>query len=456
MQTWWQKWKKPLVFVPFAVGAIGYLLAGEPFTNALYASFALYFTNPISDAYNGFIELARWTAPIAMVGAILEVLQKYSRALDLWICSHKNGSAAVYSDLDLQLAENDRIHFLYAGERFQKHCKTHLILFSSDEENLRFYKKHEQALSKRKVYIGLRELEQGLAKLPSDVTVFDINQAAARKLWEKIHLWNFGCTAPKIAIYGGGTLASTVLSVGLQLNLFDPAQKVEYTLIAENPTFHIRHPDFSTMNGDVIRYVSPAQEEAWACIREADYVIIAEQVSLETLQTIAVQTYRGELYCYAPEDGSACEQLAFHKPVPFGQNSELLTADTICGEALIQNARALHESYRRQNPDQTAPWETLSGFLKCSNISLADFSQVITQLPDTVSDKDAARLEHIRWCRFHFLNYWRKSELGTQKNTALRLHPDLISYDDLPEKERKKDMLLVAHARSENQLSYSP
>ena len=97
MQTWWQKLKKPLVFVPFAVGAIGYLLAGEPFTNALYASFALYFTNPISDAYNGFIELARWTAPIAMVGAILEVLQKYSRALDLWICSWQRMTVFTFS-----------------------------------------------------------------------------------------------------------------------------------------------------------------------------------------------------------------------------------------------------------------------------------------------------------------------------------------------------------------------
>ena len=86
---------------------------------------------------------------------------------------------------------------------------------------------------------------------------------------------------------------------------------------------------------------------------------------------------------------------------------------------------------------------------------MADFSQVITQLPDTISDKDAARLEHIRWCRFHFLNYWRKAESGNRKDIALRLHPDLISYDDLPEKEREKDMILVAHARSKNQLSYS-
>lgn len=455
MQTWWQKLKKPLVFVPFVVGAIGYLLAGEPFTNALYASFALYFTNPISDAYNGFIELARWTAPIAMVGAILEVLQKYSRALDLWICSHKNGSAAVYSDRDLQLAENDSIHFLYAGDHFQKRCQAHLILFSSDEENLKFYEKHKQALSGRKVYIGLQELEQGLTELPPDVTVFDINQAAARQLWKKISLWNTGCAAPKVAIYGSGTLAATVLSVGLQLNLFDPAQKVAYTLIAENPTFRIRHPDFSTMNGDTIHYISPTQEDAWQCIREADYVIVADQVSLEMLQSLAVQTYRGELYCYAPEDGSACERLAFHKPIPFGQNSELLTADTICGEALVQNARALHESYCRQNPGQAAPWETLSGFLKCSNISSADFNQVIAQLPDSVSDEDAARLEHIRWCRFHFLNYWRKSEPDSPKNAALRLHPDLIAYDDLPEKEREKDMISIVHARGKKQLSSS-
>lgn len=48
---------------PLIAGTVGYLMCGEMITDAIYAGFALYFTNPVSDAYNGYIEFARWTAP---------------------------------------------------------------------------------------------------------------------------------------------------------------------------------------------------------------------------------------------------------------------------------------------------------------------------------------------------------------------------------------------------------
>lgn len=70
-----------LAILPMAIGVLGYMLAGEMFSNALYAAFALYFTNPISDAYNVFVEAARWTAPLVTATAILCVLQSVWDAL---------------------------------------------------------------------------------------------------------------------------------------------------------------------------------------------------------------------------------------------------------------------------------------------------------------------------------------------------------------------------------------
>ena len=64
-----------ICLVPLVVGMVGYLLSGEWISNALYASFALYFTNPVSEAYNGCIEFARWTAPLVTATAILCVLK---------------------------------------------------------------------------------------------------------------------------------------------------------------------------------------------------------------------------------------------------------------------------------------------------------------------------------------------------------------------------------------------
>ena len=64
-----------ICLVPLVVGMVGYLLSGEWISDALYASFALYFTNPVSEAYNGCIEFARWTAPLVAATAILCVLK---------------------------------------------------------------------------------------------------------------------------------------------------------------------------------------------------------------------------------------------------------------------------------------------------------------------------------------------------------------------------------------------
>lgn len=47
-----------IVLVPLAAGSIGYRISGEQVTNSLYAGFALYFTNPVSEAYNCWIEFA--------------------------------------------------------------------------------------------------------------------------------------------------------------------------------------------------------------------------------------------------------------------------------------------------------------------------------------------------------------------------------------------------------------
>ena len=64
-----------LCLIPLIMGTIGYTLAEGFTTDAFYASFALYFTNPVSDEYNGFIEFARWTAPLVTLTGILCILK---------------------------------------------------------------------------------------------------------------------------------------------------------------------------------------------------------------------------------------------------------------------------------------------------------------------------------------------------------------------------------------------
>ena len=52
-----------------------------------------------------------------------------------------------------------------------------------------------------------------------------------------------------------------------------------------------------------------------------------------------------------------------------------------------------------------------------------------------------AELEHIRWCRYHYLNSWKHGvpENGARKDPARRLHADLLPYRELTEAEKQKD-----------------
>ena len=51
-----------------------------------------------------------------------------------------------------------------------------------------------------------------------------------------------------------------------------------------------------------------------------------------------------------------------------------------------------------------------------------------------------ANLEHIRWCRYHYINNWQygQPENG-RKNKAKRIHADLVPYESLTEAEKDKD-----------------
>ena len=52
-----------------------------------------------------------------------------------------------------------------------------------------------------------------------------------------------------------------------------------------------------------------------------------------------------------------------------------------------------------------------------------------------------SELEHIRWCRYHYLNNWKYGvpNDGKPKDAVRRIHTDLIPYKELPEEEKRKD-----------------
>lgn len=439
----------PLLFlIPLVIGTIGYLQSGEMITNALYASFALYFTNPVSDAYNGLVEFARWTAPLMTATVILCALKNVWHKLIWRIQCLEKDSVAIYSDQNISISFGENVTTIYAGNTFQPWAKSHILMFSSDQDNLKFYEDHKKKLKTDEVYIALRELETGLLQKIDKIDFFDVNGAIARNLWKQISVWKNREQKMDIVIYGNGALAEAILTYGIQMNLFSASQQITYHVISETNYFEIKHPNFQTQNEDRIISYRESDEGIWEIIRNAEIVIAADLLSMQKFQEIVVNTVKGQLYYYSPETGTLGDYITYGNPKAFGRNDFIFTDENIRRKQLVKKADELNKQYAR-NYGGEKEWRKLSGFLRASNISSADFMEILRELPDTVQMEEAAELEHICWCRFHYLNYWKYgiSDNGARKDAQKRIHKDLIPYKELSEAEKEKDRDIVKKAR---------
>lgn len=439
-----------LAILPLVIGTIGYMVSGEMFSNALYAAFALYFTNPISDAYNIPVEVARWTAPLVTATAILCALQNVWQSIkDRVYLLGKKDSVSVYSDTVHRISFDRGVRAIYPGEIFKRYAQEHIIMFSTDEKNLQFYEAHKNELSKKKVFIGINDIESCFLNSLGNVTIFDINGVIARNLWKGISLWKKGRNAFDIVIWGGNTLSNGIISTGLQLNLFSREQQIRYHVIADNDKFRIRHSDFKPMNHDELFFYDENNSDIWTVISKADIVIIADIPDAETLQTIVVKAGEAQVYYYSMHDGNLASYFSYGEMKPFGKEEEVFTDENIRRGGLIRKAVALNEHYANlYNTEKD--WNSLTGFFRASNISASDFGEVLCDLNERICEEEQAELEHIRWCRFMFLNYYKYGipKNGKERDDKKRIHRDLIGFDELDPGEKEKNLEAIRITRN--------
>ena len=144
----------------------------------------------------------------------------------------------------------------------------------------------------------------------------------------------------------------------------------------------------------------------------------------------------------------------------FGETEKIFTPELVMSRRLDQTAMMMHEIYRRSAGGQAPTWEELSDFARRSNQASADHLRVkISLLLDQKVDGEVTpelcrkayevfeanrqanaewfrRLEHERWDRFHFMNNW---SYAPERNNALRKHPLLKPFEELPLAEQEKD-----------------
>ncbi len=439
-----------LAMMPLVVGTIGYIFSGEMFSNALYAAFALYFTNPVSDAYNLHIEIARWTAPLVTATAILCALQSVWDSLRERIrLLGKKDRVSFYSDSDYRISFGRDVSVIYPGDKFKSYAHEHIIMFSTDQKNLQFYEEHKKNLADKKTYICIKDIECCFLNPLGNVTVFDINGAIARMLWKEISLWNKGKDEFNIVIWGGNTLSGDIICTGLQLNLFSLNQKIKYHIISDNIIFRIRHSELKLMNNDELLYCDYDDPNIWKLISKADIIIVSDILDAETMQTIVVKAGESKIYYYSPNEGDIISYFSYGNIVPFGRNDTVLTDENIRRGGLLRKAVVLNEHYANLYGTEK-DWNSLSGILKGSNISASDFGEVLSVLNERISEDEQAELEHIRWCRFMFLNYYTlgSPENGKNRDDIRRIHKDLVDFDELDSGEKSKDVEAIRITRS--------
>lgn len=431
------------------IGTIGYLIAGEMLSNAMYAAFSLYSGSASSDAYNVYIEIARWTAPLVTATAIVCALKNVWNAVKdriklLW----KSDSVAVYSDQDERISFGKDASVIYPGETFKKYAQEHIIVFSTDQKSLHFYEKHRDALADKKTYIGVKDIECCFLESLGNVNVFDINGAVARMLWKEIALWKKAKTEADIVIWGDDALFETIISTGLQMNLFSRSQRIRYHIITNNSLFRARHSELKLMNNDELCYYQEDDPAVWDVIAKSDIIIVSDVSDTEIMQTIVVKAGTSEVYYYSPEEGNVFSHFSYGNIVPFGRNTDVLTDKNIRRSGTVKKAVKLHENYAKQYGTEQK-WDQLSGFLKGSNISASDFGEVLYALHGSISEEEQAELEHIRWCRFMFLNYYTYGipENSKNRDDSRRIHRDLVRFAELGSGEKQKNVEAVRIVR---------
>lgn len=436
---------KILFVVPLVVGVASYLYAGENFSDALYYSIHLYglsYEKPeISIVW---LEIARWLAPLMTAASIMVVIKSLFSYLKVCVGAVSKKNNVVYGDsiyADI-LCSNEKNVFLCKGLPI-RYAKNHLVMFDSDIENLSFCQKYSQQMKGKNIYVCMNEMDSNLLKEQSALHIkfFNPNDVIAREFWRSLKLWDVAPLEYKIAIVGFGNLGKRMLEKALQLNIYAEEQKIQYYVFGNAKHFKVSHTNMSLMNQDQILYIEKESEEQWEILKSMDLIILTEQTEVNLIQNILnCSDPMCKVYYYSPNDDKLRDFIETDRLLPYGNSKEVFTLENIKTDNLYQNAIKLNQQY--VDKYHTEEWEQLTGFFKDSNISSADYGNVIMELyKKGLNDTTLAKLEHIRWCRFHFLRYWRYGvpENGDSKDTGRKIHKSLIPFEKLDNTEQEKD-----------------
>lgn len=454
----------------FAISIGAYMLGGETWYNASYYSAQLFFMNyEAPEKESILIYVCRVLCPVMTAAGVLALLKNIFQIVADNITSRMKNATAVYCDTE-QMAEVGKtfVRPIFMADKANQLVKEHVLLFKDDMTSLLTYERMKAKLQPgSKVYIKLEHMDSALLK-NCEANFFHINEIIAREYWQKRHLREHmknGKLDIKIAIIGFKALGQKILDYGLMNNIYSLEQSIKYHVWGECKRYRDLLSEFDKMNEDTITFHDVAWEDDINYFKDFDRIIIAEEtLNIELLQALLYLGIDAEIDIYNPLGTQLAMAYEGEKITTFGEKSKLLTEENIKSDKLYRSAKELNYAYC-VSTDQTgtytwdcpnvetlmsSKWEELDNFKKGSNISCADYHNIRLLCMDALKlDKEKltanevemlAEMEHIRWCRYHFVNHWSYAD---ERDNNKRQHHLLVPYMEIQEEEKQKDREMV-------------
>lgn len=467
-----------LFFVPLLLGVSGLLLSGEGLFEAFYQTILMYLVNFNNAPSNWLVEIARWTAMVATASIFVVAINFLREKLGNFIKYHFiRKSVAVYGPD----SEKTKLRGLRGTQKIDGKdgfVKAQSYLLLNDEaENFSFYNEHKTELSDKRVYL---KADSVWSRFINNVKIFCPEETAARLFWKWDKLWENGspyeltANAPKhepsIVLLGFGKLGSELIYWGMQNNIYFADQQITYHVFGDCTEFLRTHTSLEYISDKIIHY-----SEHWTdhldLIEKADIVIVAEQENQnELIRELLMTTVRRGIYIFSANDSPAENLFGLNEVnnrfILYPWQNESYKWENIETDKLFEDAIAVNQQYKDNNPEYGVDWDKLDAFDKYSNVSTADYDFIRLKMLNAMGIKPSesrdkltpevlqilAELEHIRWCRYHFLNNWtpmKKLPDGTQKDKEKndkekkdkqnRRHAYLVDYSKLDDSIKKHD-----------------
>lgn len=290
--------------------------------------------------------------------------------------------------------------------------------------------------------------------------LFREEETAARIYWKErcLHRLSVSCGhRMRIVFLGFGVPGGELLLRALQNNIFHPDQRIEYHVFGDGDRFQATHPGLPFVDDPIVFHKGPWHGHLPLLEGAQRVVVLPQEGQPALLEELLLATGRASYDVFASgrepglPDGQGRMELFYWREQ--ARKPEYRMGGALLGRAKRMNLRyaALHCGVPETEEAKEREWGKLDAFTRCSNISSADYHEVrLIMLADMGQDTAhptpdclelLAELEHIRWCRYHYLNNWKYGlpENGERKDPVRRIHSDLVPYGELSEEAKEKD-----------------